>query len=42
MSAINSSLYEDIEISAETTTGKADTVDLRLGVVKFEFTLSKP
>ena len=37
MSAINSSIYEDIEISAETTTGKGDTLDLRLGVVKFNY-----
>ena len=37
MAAIDSSLYEEIEISAETTTGESKTVDLRLGVVKFSY-----
>ena len=37
MAAIDSSIYEEIEISAETTTGQGKTVDLRLGVVKFSY-----
>ena len=37
MSAINSSIYNEIEISAESTTGKGITLDLRLGVVKFNY-----
>jgi len=37
MAAINSSLYEDIEISTETTTGEARTVDLKLGVIKLNY-----
>ena len=37
MAAIDSSIYEEIEISAETTTGDGKTVDLKLGVVKFNY-----
>ena len=35
MGAINPAIYEDMEISAETTTGSGKTIDLKLGVVKF-------
>ena len=37
MASIDSSIYEEIEISAETTTGDGKTVDLKLGVVKFNY-----
>ena len=34
MAAIDSSLYEEIEISTETTNGSGKTIDLKLGVAK--------
>ncbi len=37
MGAINPALYQEMEISAETTTGEPKTIDLRLGVVKFNY-----
>ena len=37
MGAINPAIYEEMEISAETTTGTPKTIDLRLGVVKFNY-----
>ena len=37
MSAINPSLYEEIEISAQSSKGAEETLDLRLGVTKFNY-----
>ena len=37
MGAINPAIYEDMEISAETTTGTPKTIDLKLGVVSFNY-----
>ena len=37
MGAINPALYQEMEISAETTTGEPKTIDLKLGVVKFNY-----
>ena len=37
MGAINPAIYEEMEISAETTTGTPKTIDLKLGVVKFNY-----
>ena len=37
MGAINPAIYEDMEISAETTTGAPKTIDLKLGVVSFNY-----
>ena len=37
MAAIDPAIYEDMEISAETTDGSGKTVDLKLGVVKFNY-----
>ena len=37
MGAINPAIYQEMEISAETTTGEPKTIDLKLGVVKFNY-----
>ena len=37
MGAINPAIYEEMEISAETTTGTPKTIDLKLGVVSFNY-----
>ena len=37
MSAIDPAIYEEMEISAETTDGSKKTIDLKLGVVKFNY-----
>tara|TARA_B100000945_G_scaffold99761_1_gene78239 strand:+ start:858 stop:2201 length:1344 start_codon:yes stop_codon:yes gene_type:complete len=37
MGAINPAIYQEMEISAETTTGVPKTIDLKLGVVKFNY-----
>ena len=37
MGAINPAIYQEMEISAETTTGESKTIDLKLGVVKFNY-----
>ena len=37
MAAIDPAIYEDMEISAETTTGTPKTIDLKLGVVSFNY-----
>ena len=37
MGAINPAIYQEMEISAETTTGTPKTIDLRLGVVSFNY-----
>ena len=37
MGAINPAIYQEMEISAETTTGTPKTIDLKLGVVKFNY-----
>ena len=37
MGAINPAIYQEMEISAETTTGTPKTIDLKLGVVSFNY-----
>ena len=37
MGAINPAIYEEMEISAETTTGTPKTIDLKLGVVSINY-----
>ena len=37
MAAIDPAIYEEMEISAETTDGSGKTIDLKLGVVKFNY-----
>ena len=37
MAAIDPAIYEEMEISAETTDGSEKTIDLKLGVVKFNY-----
>ena len=37
MAAIDPAIYQEMEISAETTSGDPKTIDLRKGVVKFNY-----